>query len=131
VKKLAIILASALFLSGFNLQKYNVGDSMPDYKDGTSLSAKILISKNECPTWIYRYSKDGDDKYAVAFTDKTYSRPFAIYEFKSETLYLDLKENSNKVGHDGKIDSIVKNPLKIKISFYNPECEMKNFGEKF
>jgi hypothetical protein len=131
VKRLAIILASAIFLSSFNLQKYNVGDSMPDYKNGTKLSAKILIHKNECPTWIYRYAKSGDDKYAVAFTDKSYSEPFAIYEFESGTLYLDVIKNNNKVGHDGGIDSIVKNPLKIKISFYNPECEIKNFGEKF
>lgn len=132
MKKLVLLLSSVLLfntLSGL-ANNYKIGDSMPNYKRNTKLSKKILIDKKNCPTWIYRYEKKGEDIFSVAHTDISYDRPFAIYDLKSGTLYLDVIDEKENGGHDNKIDFIDKSPKKINIKFYNPLCQLEVFGKK-
>jgi len=126
MKKLALIVATTFLLFNSALAKdFKVGDKMPDYKLGTKLRFKIEINRKDCPTWIYLYKKKGKRMFSVAHTDRSYHLPFAVYEFKSGTLYLDIMKENREVGHDGKIDIINYNPLKINIQKYNPSCKPK------
>lgn len=145
MKKLITILASTIFLLSnpgefakekvpktIPLEILNIGDNMPDYQKNKNLilSNKFLISEKKCPTWIYRYSTEGEDKFAMAYSNFS-SKPFAVYEFVSNKLYLDVEKENGESGNDGKIDEITQNPLKIKISNYNPECEIESYGTFF
>jgi len=136
VKKLITALASILLVSSPLLAKdLKVGDLMPDYKKGMYSSRKDELIEGECFNWVYNYFERDSvgnkiERFLAAFSywDK---RPFLIYDFKENIIYID-NQNNKKRDTDGKIDRIQKldeESFVTNISNYNPTCKLKDFEE--
>jgi len=75
---------------------------------------------------INHLHKDGTCAYQVAFNycnGKVAEKPFAIYNFKENKLYIDNKKAEGTPGSDGVIDDIVTHPDGRQVSGDAPDCD--------
>ena len=127
MKKAVSMVALAGLIYSAPAMAEEIGNKMPDLYGSQAVKSGMWTNKDKTKLGkVDHLHKGGTCAYQIAFNycnGKLAEKPFAVYNFKENKLYIDNKTAEGTPGSDGVIDDIVTHPSGRKVADDAPECD--------